>query len=85
MKDNMFQELTNEQLLKKRNTLKGLAIGFGIMFLLAIVAFVTIITMKGSKGFPYATCIPFLAMPITMRPLLTNLKMVNKEIKARNL
>lgn len=85
MKDNMFQNLTNEELLKKRNTLKGIAIGFGVMFLLAIVAFISIIMMKGSKGFPYATCVPFLAMPITMRPLLINLKMVNQEMKSRNL
>ncbi|MBV8327128.1 hypothetical protein [Chryseobacterium sp.] len=85
MKDNIFQELTNEELLKKRNIMKGLAIGFGIMFLLAIVAFVAIIMMKGSKGFPYATCVPFLVMPITMRPLLINFKRINKEIQSRNL
>ncbi len=32
MKKNIYQELTNEDLIKKKNTFKGVLIGFGIVF-----------------------------------------------------
>ncbi|WP_347217338.1 hypothetical protein [Chryseobacterium sp.] len=85
MKKNIYEELTDEDLLKKRNTLKGVSIGFGIVFILGIIAFIVILAMKGAQGFPFAAFTPFIVMPVTMTPLLINLNLVNKEIKSRNL
>lgn len=85
MKKNIYEELTNEELLKKRNTFKGVSIGFGIIFLLGIVAFIVLLTMKGAEHFPFAAFIPFIVMPVTMAPLLINLNLLNKEIKLRDL
>lgn len=85
MEKNIYEKLTNEELIKKRNTLKGVSIGFGIVFLLGIIAFIALLIMKGPKGFPFAAFIPFIVMPVTITPLLINLNLVNKEIKARNL
>lgn len=85
MKKNTFQELTNEQLIKKRDLLKGVTIGFGVIYLLSIAIFIYIFTTKGANGFSIATMIPILALPVTLSPLLINLSLVNKEIVARKL
>ncbi|WP_250252572.1 hypothetical protein [Chryseobacterium sp. Marseille-Q3244] len=85
MKKNIYEQLSDEELLKKRNTFKGVSIGFGIVFILGIIAFITILAIKGAKGFPFAAFTPFIVMPVTMAPLLINLNLVNKEIKSRNL
>lgn len=85
MKKNIYESLTNEELIKKRNTFKGVSIGFGIVFLLGIIAFIALLVIKGAKGFPFVAFTPFIVMPVTMLPLLINLNLVNKEIKSRNL
>lgn len=85
MKKNIYESLTNEELIKKRNTFKGVSIGFGIVFLLGIIAFIALLVIKGAKGFPFVAFTPFIVMPVTMLPLLINLSLVNKEIKSRNL
>jgi len=85
MNKNIYEQLSNEELIKKRNTLKGVSIGFGIIFIIGIIAFIVLLTLKGAKGFPFAAFIPFIVMPVTLTPLLINLGMANKEIKTRNL
>lgn len=85
MKKNIYQELTNEDLIRKKNTFKGVLIGFGIVFLLGIVTFIVLIAMKGAKDVPFAAFIPFIAIPATFVPLMINLGLINKEIKERNL
>ncbi|AZB34663.1 MULTISPECIES: hypothetical protein [Chryseobacterium] len=85
MKKNIYESLTDEELIKKRNTIKGVSIGFGVIFLLGIIAFIVLLVMKGAKGFPFAAFTPFIVMPVTMTPLLINLNLVNREIKSRNL
>ena len=85
MNKNIYEGLSNEELIKKRNTLKGVSIGFGVIFILGIIAFIVLLTIKGAKGFPFAAFIPFIVMPVTLAPLLINLNLANKEIKARNL
>ncbi|MGG7439814.1 hypothetical protein EJ377_10560 [Chryseobacterium arthrosphaerae] len=85
MKKNIYQELTNEDLIKKSKTFKGVLIGLGTVFLLGVATFIVLLTMKGAKAFPFAAFIPFIVMPVTLVPLLINLGLINKEIKARNL
>ncbi|WP_336686860.1 hypothetical protein [Chryseobacterium bernardetii] len=85
MKKNIYESLTDEELIKKRNTIKGVSIGFGVIFLLGIIAFIVLLVMKGAKCFPFAAFTPFIVMPVTMTPLLINLNLVNREIKSRNL
>lgn len=85
MNKNIYEGLSNEELIKKRNTLKGVSIGFGVIFILGIIAFIVLLTIKEAKGFPFAAFIPFIVMPVTLAPLLINLNLANKEIKARNL
>ncbi|OCA78976.1 hypothetical protein BBH99_07050 [Chryseobacterium contaminans] len=85
MKKNIYEILTDEELIKKRNTLKGVSVGFGVVFALGIIAFISILVIKGAKGFPFVAFTPFIVMPVTMIPLLINLNLANKEIKSRNL
>ena len=85
MNKNMYEGLSDKELIKKRKTLKGVSMGFGVIFILGIIAFIVLLTIKGAKGFPFAAFIPFIVMPVTLAPLLMNLNLANKEIKARNL
>jgi hypothetical protein len=85
MKKNIYEELTNEKLLKKRGLLKGASIGLGIVFVLATTILIYLLTAKGFNNVPIATLIPVFTMSITFVPLLINLSLMNKEIKSRNL
>jgi len=85
MKKNIYEELTNEELLKKRALFKGVSIGFGVIYLLAIAIVIYLFTSKGFKNMSIATLIPIFILPITFFPLLINLSLLNKEIKSRNL
>ncbi|SHM46067.1 hypothetical protein [Flavobacterium chilense] len=85
MKKSIYQELTTEKLIKKRDLLKGVSIGFGIIFILAIAVVIYIFSSKGVKNVSIATLIPVFTLPMTFVPLLINLSLMNKEIKSRNL
>jgi hypothetical protein len=85
MKKNTYEELTNEKLLKKRDLFKGVCIGFGVIFVLALAILIYIFNLKGFKNVSIATFIPIFTLPITFVPLLINLGLLNKEIKSRNL
>jgi len=85
MKKNIYEELTNEKLIKKRDLFKGVSIGFGVIFLLAIGIIVYILSVKGLKNVSIAKFIPIFILPITFIPMLINLSLLNKEIKSRNL
>lgn len=85
MKKNIYEELTNEKLLKKRGLLQGASIGLGIVFVLATTILIYLLTAKGFDNVPIATLIPVFTMSITFVPLLINLSLMNKEIKSRNL
>ncbi len=84
MKKNTFAELTDEKLLKKRDLLKGISIGFAIIFILVISILIYLLASKGFKK-NIATLIPIFIMPVTFTPLLINLGLINQEIKSRNL
>ncbi|OXA81305.1 hypothetical protein SAMN05444397_10355 [Flavobacterium aquidurense] len=83
MKKSIYRELTNEELLKKRDLFKGVSIGFGVIFMLAITVMIYLFTVKGSNV--AIALIPVFILPVTFVPLLLNFTLVNKEIKLRNL
>lgn len=85
MKKNIYEELTNEKLIKKRDLFKGVLIGFGVIFVLAIAIVIYIFTAKGFKNVSIATLIPVFTLPMIFVPLLINLNLLNKEIKSRDL
>lgn len=85
MKKNTYEELSNEKLLKKRDLFKGVSIGFGVIFLVAIGIIVYILSVKGLKNVSIATLVPIFTLPIIFMPILINLSLLNKEIKSRKL
>ena len=85
MKKNTYEELSDEKLLKKRDLFKGVSIGFGVIFLLAIGIIVYILSVKGLKNVSVATLVPIFTLPIIFMPILINLSLLNKEIKSRKL
>lgn len=82
-KQNKLSELSNEELNKRKNLLKGVLIGFGIIYLLAIAVMIYLLSVKGFKNVPIATLIPIFSLPVIITPILTNLGLVTKELKSR--
>ena len=85
MNKNSYKELADEKLLKKKDLLNGVLLGFAVVFILATVAMVYLFATKGSKDIPIAVLTPFFTMPIFFIPLINNLGLLNKEIKSRDL
>lgn len=80
MKNNL-SERSLEFLIKQRNLLKGVAIGFGIVLLLAFSLFVYVAIEK--KNFALIAVIP--ASMITLLPIFLRVGQINKEIKSRQI
>lgn len=80
MKTNKLSELTIEELTKQRNTLKGVIIGFSILFLLAFSVLFYLIFKNGN--YVLLACLPpgFFAM----LPAIMRISQLNAEIKLRN-
>lgn len=85
MKNNSYQKLTNEELLKKRNLFKGVTTGFGILMLLVIATLSYLIGLNGFKNTSIAVFIPMIILPFTFMPLAISYSLLQKEIKSRNL
>jgi uncharacterized BrkB/YihY/UPF0761 family membrane protein len=85
MSKNIYEDFTNEKLLKRRDLFKGISIGFGLIFIILIAVAIYILTGKDFKKSSIATLIPIFTLPVTFVPVLINLSLLNKEIKVRNL
>lgn len=84
-KNNNFASFTDEKLLKTQKLLKGILIGFGIIFLISIGVITYLIMNKGFDKISIPTLLPLFILPITLSPALINLSLINKEIKTRSI
>lgn len=84
MKKETYSELSNEDLIKKRNLFKGILIGFGVIWILIISVLIYFFATKEVKNTPFIAFLPVFVSSITLLPLLINLNLVNKEIKSRS-
>lgn len=85
MKKKTYEELSNEELLKKRDLFKVVAISFTIIYLVFISFIIYLLATKGMKNMSIAVFVPFFTLPTIFLPLLINFGMLNKEIKSRQL
>lgn len=85
MKKNFLEELTDEKLMKQRDLLKGVGIGFAIIYLIAIAVLIYVFSLRGTKNFSIATLLPLIVLPVTFLPIVISFSAVNKEIKSRNI
>jgi hypothetical protein len=80
MKTNKLSDLTLEELTKQKNTLKGVIIGFSILFLFAFSVLFYLIFE--SRNYVLLACIP--PGLLAMLPAIMRLSQLNAEIKLRN-
>jgi len=85
MKKNTFEKATNQELLKKRNVLKGVLIGFSIIYTLIFALIIFLFVTDQLKSRSFVSFIPLFILPVTLAPLLIYLGMLNTEIKSRQL
>lgn len=76
---NSLAELSTEKLIKRRNLLKGVLTGFGIMWILILgLAVYFYVAKSTAKLF-----IPLTMLPLTLLPLFLQLKPLDTELKNR--
>lgn len=85
MKENRLAELSDEVLLKRRDLIKGIAIGSGVLLIILLAIFICLAVTKGLNDIPLASLIPVLLLPVSFSPILIVLGQLNKEMKGRNL
>ncbi len=74
---NTLSELSLDELIKRKLTLKGALIGFGILIGFVILIFFFL------KPRPLLL-VPVISFPITLLPVFISLKSINDEIRSRN-
>ncbi len=85
MKKKLYAELSNEDLLKKRNLFKGVLMGFAMLYVVTIAIFIYLFAVEGFKNFSTAAIMPVFFLPVIFVPIVINWNLLNAEIKARNL
>jgi len=81
MKNNNLSHQSIESLIKQRNLLKGVAIGFAIVLLVAFSLILYVAVQK--KNFGLIAVLP--ASMITLLPILIRFGQINTEIKSRRI
>lgn len=84
MKKDTYENLSTAQLIKRRDLLKGVLIGLGIVAIVAIGILIYIFTTNGSGDIPFASAIPAFMLPVFFLPILVHIGQLNTEIKKRN-
>lgn len=80
MSQSKLSELSTEQLLKRKQLLKGAFIGLSIVWLFALgVALYLYINKSVGKAF-----MPVVAFPLTILPVFMQIGALNAELKSRN-
>lgn len=85
MKKNTLTELSNEELSKKRDLMKGVTIGFSIIYLFVLAFILYLLLTRGFKNISIVVFTPIFLLPTILMPLLINFGMLKKEIKSRQL
>ncbi len=84
MKKDVFEHLSTAQLIKRRDLLKGVSIGLGIVVITAFGVLLYIFMINGFEDMPSTSTIPAFMLPVFFLPMLVHLGKLNTEIKRRN-
>ncbi|SFN94004.1 hypothetical protein SAMN05421741_11466 [Paenimyroides ummariense] len=85
MKKDIFEHLSTAQLIKRRDLLKGVAIGLGIVAITAIGILMYIFITNGVEDMPFtSSAIPALMPLVFFLPMIFHIGKLNTEIKRRN-
>jgi len=85
MDKNNFASLGDEALLKKYNLMRGVLIGFAILYFLVILVLLYLFFNKNFGQISVALFVPLLLFPAAVAPAYTNYYMLRAEKKSRNL
>lgn len=85
MKKNTLAEISNEELLKKRGLINGIAIGLTVLYLFVLAFILYLVLTRGFKNISPVVFTPVFLCPITLMPLLIYFGMLKKEMKSRQL
>jgi hypothetical protein len=85
MKKNTLVEISNDELLKKRNLVKGVAVATSIIYSFIIAFVVYYFVTKGFKNHSTLVITPFFVCALPLGLLFIHLGLINKEIKSRQL
>lgn len=85
MKKNTFSELTNEELIAKKNFTKNVLLGFIIIYFVIVAILLFLFLNKNFGELSIALFVPVFVIPATLMPLFINYRMLKAELKSRNL
>jgi hypothetical protein len=85
MKKNTLAEISNDELLKKRDLIKVVAIAISIIYSFIIAFVVYYFVTKGFKNHSTLVLTPFFICALPLGLLFIHLGLINKEIKSRHL
>lgn len=85
MKKNTFSELTNEELIAKKNFTKNVLLGFIIIYWVIVAILLFLFLNKNFGELSIALFVPVFVIPATLMPLFINYRMLKAELKSRNL
>lgn len=85
MKKNSFSKLTNEAVLQKYSLMKGVLIGFSILYAIIILVLLYLFFNKNFGQTSVVFFVPVLIFPAMLAPILINYNLLKKEKMARNL
>ena len=85
MKKNTFSELTNEELIAKKNFTKNVLLGFIIIYFVIVAVLLFLFLNKNFGELSIALFVHVFVIPATLMPLFINYRMLKAELKSRNL
>ena len=85
MKKNTFSELTNEELIAKKNFTKNVLLGFIIIYFVIVAVLLFLFLNKNFGELSIALFVPVFVIPATLMPLSISYRMLKAELKSRNL
>ena len=85
MKKNTYSEMTNDELITKKNFTKHVLLGFIIIYFVIVAVLLFLFLNKNFGELSIALFVPVFVIPATLMPLFINYRMLKAELKSRNL
>lgn len=85
MKKNTYSEMTNDELITKKNFTKNVLLGFIIIYFVIVAILLFLFLNKNFGELSIALFVPVFVIPATLMPLFINYRMLKAELKSRNL
>ena len=85
MKKNTYSEMTNDELITKKNFTKQVLLGFIIIYFVIVAVLLFLFLNKNFGELSIALFVPVFVIPATLMPLFISYRMLKAELKFRNL